>query len=115
MELLKSSKINIVDLLLYLETNNPTLEFLENIFFYGSLYPDELSYIQAAEILFAFIDPTQNNQYLLRYCAMRGWEDGMKLLLRDTRTNALMLKDDLMFYARKFGNKEIIKILNNIE
>ena len=115
MELLKSSKINIVDLLLYLESNNPTLEFLENIFFYGSLYPDELSYIQAAEVLFAFIDPTQNNQYLLRYCAMRGWEDGMKLLLRDTRTDALKLKDDLMFYARKFGNKEIIIMLNNLE
>lgn len=115
MELLKANKINITDLISYLETNNPTLELLENIFFYGSLYPHESSYIQAAEVLFAYIDPSQNNQYLLRYCAMRGWEDGMKLLLRDTRTNALALKDDLMFYARKFGNKEIIIMLNTIE
>ena len=112
MELLINNKINIAHLIIYLEDNVPSIEFLENIFFYGSMYPNEKSYIQAAEILCAYIDPSKNNQYLLKYCAMRGWEDGMNLLLRDKRTNALNLKDDLLFYARKFGNTEIINILN---
>ena len=109
--LIKNNKILAVDLIKYLEEEIPTLETLENIFFYGSMFPNEKSFIDSAKILFEYIDPSQNNQYLLRYCAMRGYEDGMKILIEDKRTNITDLKDDLLFYARKFGNNNIVKLI----
>ena len=109
--LIKNNKILINDLIKYLQEEIPTLEVLENIFFYGSMYPAEKSFVDSAKILFEYIDPSQNNQYLLRYCAMRGYEDGMKILLEDPRTNINDLKDDLRFYARKFGNNNILNLI----